>query len=143
MENTPDMVKFGKFACASMAALCLHGYSAVRADAGAHMIGIVCEDVRLAVLCDELAQALSDKQPERRVEVMDAEDAAQNAHLTLRFVSTHVSDSVLSGHLSWRESTGKSGTGTAIDLTVMDATINDEMLRDYARQLLSFTDLPL
>lgn len=136
------MSGFGKLVCAPVAALCLFGPTAVLADDGSHSIRIVCEDARLAALCDEIAQALADKQAAHRVEV-GSEATAHDAHLTIRFVTARFSDSVLAGHLIWRDSAGRTGAGTQIDLTVMDATIDDEMMRDYARQLLNLTDLPL
>lgn len=136
------MSRFEKLACASMVALCLSGPSELRAGPDTRPIRVLCDDARLTAMCNEIARALANARPAHRVEVTEAKEASEDAHLTLRFVTARFTETMLAGHLVWQDAKGGSGTGTEIDLTVLDASIDDGMLRDYARQLLSFTDLP-
>lgn len=140
------MFKIENLACATIVALFPIAQSA-RAGSDTHPIRILCEDARLAAMCGELAQVLSHTQDSHRVEVTGAETVTETAtgaaHLTLRFVIARFTASVLSGRLAWHDAAGRLGTGTEIDLTVMDAPIDDDILREYARQLLRFTRLPL
>lgn len=137
------MSNIGKLACASLVALCLSEQTQARERSDAEPIRIMCDDARLAAMCDEIALALLEAQSVRPVEVVDTRRPSGPAFLTLRFETARLTDTVVSGHLAWRDESGQSGAGTAIDLTVMDATIDDDMLREYARQLLIFSPLPL
>lgn len=136
------MPKLGLLARMSVVALCLTGHARALAGNDAP-IRILCEDARLAAMCDEFAHALLDAQDQHPVDVTSDAHSTGDAHLVLRFEMARFTENVLSGHLVWRDRTGRSGAGATVDLTVMDAMIDDEMLRDYARQLLNLTDLPL
>ncbi len=137
------MTKIGRVTSASMVALSLSGQARALEESVALPIRINCDDARLKPICDELALALLDAQSARRVEVVDDEKATGQAHLTVRFVPAHFTGTVVSGHLAWTDGEGATGLGTDIDLTVLDATIDDEILREYARQLIGFTEMPL
>ena len=137
------MTDFRKLSRAFLAVLCLFPQVPAAAVDDVQPIRIICDDVRLAALCDELAQALAETQIRRTVAVIDSAETPGAAHICLRFATTRFTDSVLSGHLTWRDPAGRTGAGPMVDLTVMDATISAPMLRDYARQLLRRTELPL
>lgn len=137
------MTDFRKNARVFLTALCLSAQTAGVEAGDARPIRIICDDARLAAMCDELAQALAETGARPAVAVTGPAEAQGAARLTLRFVTARFTDNLLSGHLSWRDDAGRTGAGPMVEFTVMDATIAAPMLRDYARQLLRLTDLPL
>jgi hypothetical protein len=58
-------------------------------------------------------------------------------------VTAQFTDKLLSGRLVWHDGLGRTGSSPPIELTILEAKIDDCVLRDYARQLLTFTRLPL
>ena len=53
-----------------------------------------------------------------------------------------VSEHGLSGHLEWTDARGVAGQGPTIDVSIEDASLQPQMLADYAAILLSETRLP-
>jgi hypothetical protein len=84
---------------------------------------------------------LEDLFPDRAVHLFaDAPAQATNA---VWFVVTRHTGHVLAGHLEWRDVGGHDGQGPVMDLSVLDAPLNDTLLRAFGRQLVRFSQLPL
>jgi len=139
------MTSFGKFACASVAALTLS--STTPAFAGSthdQPIHVFCDGIALAPFCAALVKAVNAAQTSRKAVVApDPSPAVVPSLFTIRFEPTRQGDHLLSGFLSWRSPSGETGKGPEIELSVMDAAINREMLDDYARQLVQHSSIPL
>ena len=96
--------------------------------------------------CRSLAEAITARFPVHRVELTSREDAKKP---DVTFVAEKATNTSLSGHLEWRGTPGKTGhmrtagQGPTLELTVMDATLNDRMLAAFAAQLVRHSNLPL
>jgi len=114
------------------------GYAA----APEHEILVQCD--ASPVLCDALMLALAHRARDAVVRAIPADgpDAKGASQMLVRF---HVQDSTqsrLRGHLSWRTGPAPAVSGPSLDLSVVDHTIQNHMLRDFADLLVRESGLP-
>ncbi len=99
-----------------------------------------------AAFCRSLAEAITAQFPLHQVELTSREDAIKP---DVTFVAEKATNTSLSGHLEWQVTPGNTGRmrpagqGPTLELTVMDATLNDRMLAAFAAQLVRHSNLPL
>ena len=62
--------------------------------------------------------------------------------MVIYLVQNSRTNDMLSGHLTWSGAEVSPGTGPILELSVMDTTLSDEMIADFAAQLIETTNLP-
>lgn len=135
------MTLFGNLARWPATVLAFSLGTAAMAGSTPQPIHILCSDIALAPLCDGLRETLAETPAGHEVKVVDV--AQSSGVFTLRFVTLKSSAHVLSGHLAWIRRDGETGEGPVIDLSVIDAPLNADLLRDFGRQLASISGIPL
>lgn len=135
------MTYLGKLAVGSVAALTLSMPTQALATSHQIPIHILCDGAELAPLCDGVRAALHETDESRSVRVVD--QPAKSEALTVQFLTARHERHILSGHLVWTKRDGTRGEGPVMELSVIDAPLNDDLLRDYGRQLVQFTSIPL
>ncbi len=133
----------GKIAISSFAALSFSMHTAALASAGPAAIQVTCPGVKMDGVCAALANALQAEAPDHRVVIRSQADPAITAHLSVEFNAGIYTDHILSGQLSWTTPKGQTQASPVVDLTVMDAKISREMIKEYATQLVRTSNLPL
>ena len=108
----------------------------------AQPILLVCNELR-SHLCQSLSRIIEDRATPRTVSIIaETDPIPENAPVVIHFVQKSRTDDMLSGHLAWSGNEISPGAGPELELSVMDAPLNDEMIADFAAQLVQTTDLP-
>ena len=94
-----------------------------------------CDPETDAQLCGFVRDVLETAYPNR---LSDAD--AHNRMLQL-VIETHT-DTLLSGHLRWQFANASEGRSETLTLTVLDAPINEKLMRGFARDLVHHSNLP-
>ncbi|THH36735.1 hypothetical protein E4Z66_07245 [Aliishimia ponticola] len=136
------MTFFGKCAVWPVTTLVLSLSTAAMAGSAASVsIGILCDDPHQTPVCEGMREGLKEMSAGRDVRLVD--QASGGLSILLRFVVHKTSAHHLSGQIAWTLRDGATGEGPVIDLSVIDAPLNAEMLRDFGRQLAVISDIPL
>ena len=139
------MTPFRLLAANAAAALLLSAETPALAGSDTPLIRIQCSDARFAAVCDGLQSGLAEKHTSFRVVLhVTPNDASHHPRMvTVQFVPVAQNEQRLLGHLNWLLPNGQASDGPELELTVMDAAINGDLLRDYGRQLAQVTPIPL
>ena len=125
-------------------ALLLWAPEAARGYAGSAQAEILIQCEAGPVLCAALTQALADHAGGAVVRPVPADGAGapDRAGTLVRYHQEDSTGTRVRGHLSWQTGTGPATSGPSLGLTVMDHTIQDHMLRDFAELLVRNSGLP-
>ena len=94
--------------------------------------------------CKALSKALQDRAAPRPVTTLhETSDLPETAQAILHFILTTRTADTLSGHLTWSGSDMPSGTGPDVELSVMDSTLTDAMITNFAMQIVKTANIPL
>jgi hypothetical protein len=104
----------------------------------ARTLSLTCDAPADTVFCAHLRRALAAAFPDYNVE-----QGGAPSFNSIQFVREAQGSERLSGHLAWRFRSGDQGRGPTLELIALDAPLNEALLRDYARDLLRHSDLPL
>ncbi len=127
------------------AVLTFAAHDADRASAASLPILLECPAARLSSLCEGTAQALRDLHGGTPVQIVSSKEtgAEGEAAMRLGFVIERENRHVLAASLEWVTAWGQTGRGPLVELSVMDAEIDDRMLREFARHLVGQTNFPI
>ncbi|MEO0914048.1 MAG: hypothetical protein AAFY59_13845, partial [Pseudomonadota bacterium] len=74
--------------------------------------------------------------------VVPATDHSSPAALELQFTLLRKEADFAIGQLAWRSSGGRSYTGPAVEITVMDSTLQDTSLKQFVTALIESAEIP-
>jgi len=122
--------------CATTSALAGSPSRSVHLDCAPNAASTVAPNI---TLCAALGEAI---RAAHGVDLLK-DDRGGSAKLTVRFEPTRTGAQSLAGYLTWQDTTGQTGRGPEIELTVIDTAMQPEMLAEFARQLVASSSLPL
>lgn len=106
-------------------------------------VRLICSDGAADPMCKALSDALRQTSKDVTVEVVEADHLKlPPVSTTLQFVPNLDTPDALSGHLKWKIASGESGVGPTLELSVMDAVRDQQILNTYALQLLQLSNIP-
>lgn len=111
---------------------------ALQAHSAPTEVQLSCDQGLRAPICRALAAVLA-----QSVGPVILSEAPAEGRLALRFVPALQSHDSLSGHIVWQTPEGRTGEGATLTLSVLDASLNREMLDRFAVELLRHSNLPL
>lgn len=99
-------------------------------------IQILCDQGAEQGICEGLRDAIRHRFPDQKVVFADTKTGAGTTVLHLYARQDRADE--LAGYLSWTTADGQSGQSRELRLTVLDATLSRDMLREFGAHLATF-----
>ncbi len=106
-------------------------------------ITLMCKGGANTPICKALSAALSETLKGEVSQIVDvAAPERPTTYMTVTFVEKLHTPEALSGHLAWETTSGMSGVGPTLELSVMDTMRTQQIVNSYAQQLVELSSIP-
>lgn len=139
------MMPLRKIVACSAATLLLAANTTSLAGASteAPKVQLVCQGGLPDPVCKALAGALAHVSMGSVQLYRSTDEAQAQGGLIVEFIQENRSADSLSGHLVWRGASVQAGNGPTMELSIMDASLDDEAVQRFAAYLIEYSKLPL
>lgn len=105
---------------------------------------LICGSDQDTSVCKALADVLTLAAKQHDVRVVSEDTPVPDPHyMTIRFVQNVQTDDSISGYLVWQAAGGALETGPTLEISAMDTVLTDQMLSDFAKQLLQSSNIQM